>query len=307
MTIFAPWSDPDWKPRALARLDSALADAGRARTDDVRQTRGSGRCCIQAVATDAGVVWVKYGYRLPPGEEVVLAVLAQHWPGRVPGVVATFEGAVVMEPLTGRELEPGDPVEDWTIAARGLAELEAGEVARAESWLEMGVRDRRPAAWRAAFEDLLESPVVHALEAGYRRALEGLAPDFIERYESAFRFPATLVHQDSGCCNIQLSDDGPVFFDWADVVIGHPVFSCDRLLDQVPEAFREAVIAAFLEPLALERDEFQAMRRSNVLHEVLRYHDELAWLAPEDPMHEALSRAVCSQLRVLIDHETSLR
>ena len=48
--------------------------------------------------------------------------------------------------------------------------------------------------------------------------------------------------------------------------------------------------------------EFAAMRRSNVLHEVLRYHDELAWLEPEEPIHAALANSVRSQLRVLVEH-----
>ena len=90
---------------------------------------------------------------------------------------------------------------------------------------------------------------------------------------------------------------------WADVVVGHPVFSCDRLLDQVPAAFQESVVGAFLEPLGTTLEALRAMRRSNVLHEVLRYHDELAYIAAEDAMHSSLAGSVKSKLRVLVEHE----
>lgn len=94
-----------------------------------------------------------------------------------------------------------------------------------------------------------------------------------------------------------------MFFDWADVVVGHATFSCDRLLDQVPRERHEAVITAFIEPLGHTIDEFRAMLRSNVLHEVLRYHDELSHIATDDPALASLARSVCSQIRVLVEHE----
>ena len=91
--------------------------------------------------------------------------------------------------------------------------------------------------------------------------------------------------------------------DWADVVVGHATFSGDRFLDQVPPENADAVIDAFCAPLSLDREEWRQMRRSNVLHEVLRYHDELAYLDEEDTAHASLSNSVRSQLVVLLDHE----
>ena len=71
----------------------------------------------------------------------------------------------------------------------------------------------------------------------------------------------------------------------------------------MPAEAVDGVVAAFCEPLDLDRQAFDALRRSNVLHEVLRYHDELEHLAPDDPVHANLSRSVCSQLEVLVAHE----
>ena len=127
--------------------------------------------------------------------------------------------------------------------------------------------------------------------------------EFQSRYGEAFQSPASLVPQDSGCCNIHVEEGRAIFFDWADVVIGHPVFSCDRLLDQVPPERQDAVIGAFCEPLRLDRECFNAMRRSGVLHEVLRYHDELEHLPVEEENHDHLMQAVQSQLKILVEFE----
>jgi hypothetical protein len=137
--------------------------------------------------------------------------------------------------------------------------------------------------------------------------IDALLDDFASRYIEAFQSRPSLLNQDSGCCNIRVWEGGLVVYDWADVVVGHPVFSCDRLLDQAPADTRESVIAAFCEPLGLGRPEFDAMRRSNVLHEVIRYHDELAHLARDAPLHAALTGAIQRQLRVLVSYENARR
>ena len=205
----------------------------------------------------------------------------------------------------------------WVTAARTIAEIAQREVPHVEAWFARGVRDRRPTVWELSLRALVDSLVLRQLDFRVRKALDGMFDEFVSRYGDAFEAPATLVHQDSGCCNVpivgyQLGDSqGPVapseaaaiVFDWADVIVGHPMFSWDRLLDQTRAACREAVNCAFCEPLSLGRPEFDAMRRSNVMHEVLRYHDELSFLDPFGEPHASLSNSVRSQLKVLVEHE----
>lgn len=267
----------------------------------------SARSCIQKVSSTQGTLWLKYGYGLPPGEEVVLPELIAHWADRLPGLVVAWPGAIIMRPLPGTVLTAEHAVADWVLVAQHLAELMAGETARANEWLKLGLRDRRAPTWRGAVDALQCTEAFRGLASGIRRDFESLAEEFVLRFECAFESPATLVPQDSGCCNIHLTGNLPLYFDWTDVVIGHPVFSCDRLLDQAPPDYHERVVDAFIEPLGMSRAEFRAMRRSNVLHEVLRYHDELDYIRPEDPMHKALTEAVQSQLRVLVNHEMNLK
>lgn len=270
------WTDQSRRARSDALADAALQAAGRPRTGPFESVKAWGRSFVQRAPTAQSKLWLKEGYSLPPGEERVLATLRPRHRAQLPHVIAIWDGGFAAEPIPGRELAVDDPVETWAQVAQSLGTLMAAERDHVDAWLALGLRDRRPAQWRGAVEALLGSPVLSALSDETAQLLEGFRDDFIERFPAAFASAATLVPQDSGCCNIHVTDAGPIFFDWADVVVGHPVFSCDRLLDQTPATHREAVIAAFLAPLEMSRVEFDAMRRSNVLHEVLRYHDELA-------------------------------
>ncbi len=302
--VATPWERPGWEESMADRRDAALQAAGHKRTGPVEVRKSWARARIEVMPTEQGQVWVKYGYRLPPGEERVLELLFKRWPNRVPGVVTTWPGAVALMPLRGRELKEEDSLEEWVSVATALGELAVGEAPNLEEWIRIGVRDRRPECWRPAVEQLLQSPVLDELDKPFLGELNAFIPDFIDRYQQAFQSPATLIHQDSGCCNVRITEDGPQFFDWADVVIGHPTFSCDRLLDQAPRERHDPIIEAFLDPLGMAREEFNAMRRSNVLHEVLRYHDELGFIPPANQVHQNLANSVRSQLRVLVEFET---
>lgn len=298
-----PWDDEAWGREVAERIDAELAAAGRPRTGTIETVKGWGRSCLQTVPTDQGRVWVKHSYRLPPGEEKVLETLHRRSARGIPQIVTTWPGAVAMEEFSGSPMEETCAREDWLVVSAALGELLASEAEHVDEWLALGVRDRRPAAWQTAVESLFESPVVTGLEVDLRRGFEKLRSDFIARYAASFQSPPTLIPQDSGCCNVRLTPVGPVFYDWADVVVGHATFSCDRLLDQVPEAWHDEVTAALLNPTGISIDEFRQMRRSNVLHEILRYHDELRYLPEQDPFHESLVKSIRSQIRVLVDHE----
>lgn len=265
--------------------------------------RNTGRTHLYTLETGKGLLWVKHGYHLPPGEGAILSRLTERWQRFLPEIVYASVFTLVSASMPGVELTPDHPLPDWVHAANALGQLLKGEASEVDAWLALGVRDRRADAWEPAVLALRKSPIVEALDRSLLAHFDDLLPDFLERYVNAFRMPPTLIPQDSGCCNIHVTENGPLFFDWADVVVGHPVFSCDRLLDQTPAAYRDAVIEAFCDPLGLSRSDFKAMRRSNVLHEVLRYHDELAFIEPEDPQYQTLAKAVQSQLKVLIDFE----
>lgn len=303
MSTTLPWDAPDWTPRQTRAMDAALLAAGRPRSGPVEEVKRWGRACLWRVPVADDRLWAKHGYRLPPGEEQVLARLHLRWADRLPALVATWDGGMALETMPGHELTEEDPLARWTEAAHALGELQAGEAEHAEAWLRLGLRDRRPPAFAKAVEALLEGRVLQGMSEASQQAFAELARRQAEAYADAYVGPTTLVPQDSGCCNIHVTDAGPVLYDWADVVVGHPAFSLDRLLDQVPAERQEAVIEAFRAPLGLDAAEIRALRKAaNVLHEILRYHDELAWIPEGDPAHDALARAVRGQVDALLRH-----
>lgn len=297
------WEEESWEETQRELLDEALEAAGAPRTGPVVEAKRWGRALLWRVPVEGRRLWVKFGYGLPPGEERVLSSLSTRWPDRLPTLVAHWPGGMALEPMPGRDLSEDDPLPSWTEAAASLAELLAGEESRLEDWEALGLRDRRPPAFAAAVEELLLSPVLAPLGDEALARFSSLARRQAAGYASAYSFPTTLVPQDSGCCNIRLTPSGPLFYDWADVVLGHPTFSLDRLLDQVPKELQAPVIAAFASPLDLSLSDIQALRRANVLHEMLRYHDELAYIPPDAPSHKSLARSVRNQAQVLLDHE----
>jgi hypothetical protein len=296
MSEGAAWTGDEWL--AISRREAVrhLRAAGCSLTGAVRTVKRWGRSCIQTAPTATGVVWIKYGYGLPPGEETVLAELAPRHAGQVPEVIVTWPGAVALAPLPGTPLTVESPLPHWCAAARTLATLQAAERVHSERWLTLGVRDRRPAAFAAALQGLLEGPAVEELDTESRRRLERRIPRLGEAFAAAFTQPPTLIHQDAGCDNVHIHGTEALLFDWADVVIGHPVFAADRLLAHASVNRREAVIDAFREPLGLDRAEFDALRRFAPLHELLRYQDELPYLQASDPLHAGLLQSIRSGL-----------
>ena len=304
-----PWKQADWLLKTESVVTEAVLEAGYTVSGSLSTVKSWGRSHLATLPTSDGPMWIKHAYRLPPGEEQVLELLAARHPDQVPDVVTTWTGGVAMKRLRGVELTEEHSLAIWCEAARMIGQIAAAEEAYADDWLALGVRDRRPNAFAAALDKLLESPVVAALDAPLKADFSASRDKFVERYAAGFNRAPTLVHQDSGCCNIHVElekdSSNPVLFDWSDVVVGHPAYSCDRLLDQVPVERQAAVTEAFCEPLGMTITEYKAARRSNVLHEVLRYHDELMWLHPEDELYGNLVGSVQSQIGVLMRHEAS--
>lgn len=297
----APWRNDEWIARTEREIDAALQAVDRPRTGPLESFKSWGRACIRVAPTADGPVWIKHAYRLPPGEDVVMATLATRWADRLPTLVTTFPGAIAMDPLPGQELTPAHPAEVWIHVAQCLGEMLATEREHVAAWLDAGVRDRRPEAWADTLDAFLSSPVAQATSPDIRTRIDTVRDELIDDYAALFGDVATLVPQDSGCCNIHVGDR-VVFYDWADVIIGHPFFSCDRLLDQTPRAIHGDVIDACAGAFGVRTDDFVAIRRFNVLHEAIRYHDELAYLDPEDPIATNLANAARSQLEVAITH-----
>jgi len=288
----------------LDRARQVVDELGRTWDGSILSRVDTGRSTVLCLATEQGPLWLKCGYALPPREEVVLSKLAPRWSEHLPTVLASWHGGFAMAPMRGRALDVQHGLGVWREAAALLGTVQRTEQDHTEAWLSLGVRDRRPEGFAAAMQRLLSSATVALLDADTRQRLAQGMPRAIDWFAQHFQCRASLVPQDSGCCNIQVSGGRLILHDWADVVVGHPAFSCDRLLDQAPADWHKDIIAAFAEAVGFSVQEFTSMRRLNVLHEALRYHDELAHIEPGNPSYQKLQTASSSQLRVVVQHST---
>ena len=107
--------------------------------------------------------------------------------------------------------------------------------------------------------------------------------------------------------NIAVSANGPVLLDWSDVVVGHPFFACDRLLDAcwTDAARKEAVIAAYLSAFdavadaEILRRSFDAVLFLRVVYEGVRWMDEIEDLDPEAEHRRRLWADALAGLRAM--------
>ena len=87
---FTPWRTQAEAEEQRASAWEALRAAGRAPLGEAIVVRRWGRSSTETVECEGGLLWLKFSYRLPPGEETVLATLSSRWPGRVSSPVATW-------------------------------------------------------------------------------------------------------------------------------------------------------------------------------------------------------------------------
>lgn len=127
MAITFNWTEPAWLAAAEARIDEALAGVDRPRTGPLKAVPSSGCFCVMTAPTQQGRLWTKHCYGLPPGEQRVLEALSERWAHRLPVVVVSWPGAVIMEAFPGRELSPADRRDHWVSAAAAIAEIAASE------------------------------------------------------------------------------------------------------------------------------------------------------------------------------------
>lgn len=244
-----------------------------------------------------------------PCEAAVLAQLALRHPAAIAPVVATDERrGWNLTADAGPILRAQDPTDVWCRAVRRLGMLQVAESEHLASWRALGCRDLTGGRLPQAIEHLLTAATPELAEED-SAALAALAPRIAAACATLEddALPDSLVHRDVVLENIARSPHGPVLLDWSDVVVGHPFFACDRLLDacwaDVPR--KEAIIAAYLhafegiaEPEVL-RSSFDAVLFLRVIYEGVRWMDEIAGLDQSNEHRQRLWADALAGLRTM--------
>lgn len=244
-----------------------------------------------------------------PSEASVLRRLAERRPSDVAVVTAIDEArGWSLTCDAGPTLRVENHTGTWCTAVRRLGELQVSEAMHTKEWRTLRCRDLSgdrlfgaiQSLFAAAFPQLEPDvcDVLHSLTPRIEEACATLVDDPV---------PDTLVHRDIVPVNVVVSEDGPVLLDWSDIVVGHPFFACDRLLDScwTDRARKEAVIDAYLSAFECFADR-DTLRRSfgavlflRVVYEGVRWMDEIEGLDPGSEHARRLWADALSGLRAM--------
>jgi AraC-like DNA-binding protein len=167
-----------------------------------------------------------------------LGALGQPSAPRVVDVHREWRGWL-MPHVNGCELNQTAALSQWADVFRELARLQIAALGRTDELLAVGARDRRLPQLQAGSVRLLEAmePIMRAQPKEPPPRLTGpqlnlLADHLRELAKDLARtnVPDTLVHGDLNPGNVLLTEDGPVFLDWAEAYVGHPFLCAYNLL-----------------------------------------------------------------------------
>jgi hypothetical protein len=233
------WQIPGWTGKANHWIQFQLDKLSIQTTGTVQQFRvGWTASCLLRVLTSEGLVYFKAGYLKPPYEAAVTALLAQKWPEHVNPPLAVNSAQNWMLNHNFRAEGEGPPGADlFAQFVRALGRIQLGSVDCMDELVALDCPLHNldylldQIENRQALIPLLkigEQPLSESELQKFMQWLPGLAADCNELKELAI--PDMLIHTDFRDDNMVLQDDCHRILDWADVVIGHPFFSLEKVL-----------------------------------------------------------------------------
>ena len=227
-TGWPPWSCAGWFAEAAAWIERCLTTRGHRLLEHVTQVRSVGVSCILHAKSDRGAAFFKATTLRPPhfaDEPRLIEALGARFPRNVPAVIGSHSNRGWMLTADAGPV-PGEPpdLETWERALRRFGEMQAAYAADPAALLAAGATDRRLAGLAREIDPLLHGDL-GGLEPELAARLRRAAPRLAQCCEElgALGVPETLVHGDLHFGNIALRDDEPVFFDWTDGGVSHPL------------------------------------------------------------------------------------
>lgn len=255
------WEREGWFNKAVSWIDHELDSRNIQVTGSVRQLRaGWYSSTILQVNTAQGYCYFKAAHHADPNEAAVTMAIARKWPQWVPEPLAVdVERNWMLSRDYGLPLNAGEKPEDYSGAARALAELQIESLQDIENWEKFGCRTRNT-------ERLAEFLVgIDSIYPVLSRGRESLASSELDLLETAVKglhenceqiseltIPDMLVHHDFKSRNLYRREQGYWITDWADAMIAHPFISLARIVNstdgETTPGTLSNITAAYLEP-----------------------------------------------------------
>jgi hypothetical protein len=230
-----PWARPGGPGRDLDWVASIVAVTGTP-----VQHRTWNLSAIWSVPTGDGDVWLKCLPSFLAHEGRVLEALSRH---AVPELLARDAHRLLLRALPGRDgydatLDERKQLIDALIA------IQCTTVSRTQELLDVGVPDRRLPALLAAARAVVDA------RAPEDRRLRSLVGDNDARVRAIAEcgLDDVLVHTDAHSGNARIGHDAglPVWFDWGDSAIGHPILDV-AVLERPGTPFRDELVSHWLD------------------------------------------------------------
>lgn len=230
-----PWSQPGWYSAATQWIAEQVEAIGSAQAGAVEQITGWEQSCVLRVPTKTGRLFFKALPGMYAVELCVLDLLAPQFGDSIPATVAvsTKNRWLLMEDFGGHPLMECPDGAAWLSAIRTYASMQRSMEHHVDQMVAVGVPARPLGDLVAHVTDLLDDD--GALLCGQAR---GLTPEEREQIRAALPeidthvqclerlgIPDTLEHGDLHAHNINVRDDGLVFYDWTLTAVTHPFLS----------------------------------------------------------------------------------
>ena len=307
-----PWSNAHWYYQVRQWLRDNLPPAGYFSRNSFKQVRCWSMSSIMKIPTDSETLYLKAVPSLFSVEADLVRWLGQLAPEQVPEVIASEpeRGWFVTRDFGGANLSECEDYSIWKQALQAYAQLQIKTTCRTSELLSLGCMDRRLPRLIEHCHQLAEyfcrtsteeSGLSRENAKRWRRALPRLK-ELAAELES-LGIPYALEHGDLHCGNIQVADEGFVFFDWTDGCIAHPFFSLEPFLVETPRepVIRSEFVQAYLEVWQTHlphADCQKALKLARVLamaHQTWSYY--LITRAAEDMLKWQLGDAVSALAR----------
>jgi hypothetical protein len=205
-----PWARPGGPAADLAWAGGVVGLEG-----PPVQHRTWNLSAIWSIPASRSTVWLKC---VPPFFAHEAGVLGLLEGEAVPRVLGAEGHRMLLEELPGRDGYDASP-DEHVAAVEALVDLQLRTVGREPELLAAGVPDCRAAALIGACADVVARRAPQ--DERLRRLLDSAPKRLAEVAECGL--PDVLVHGDAHPGNTRLTEVGPIWFDWGDSRLGHPL------------------------------------------------------------------------------------
>jgi len=211
------------------------------------QFNGSETFSLVKFITSTQPLWFKAVGKPNIREFSITLLLSRLFPGYVPKILGSdpLINGWVMKGAGDSTLRESNEIDEWSQAARLLAQLQVESISHTTELLKAGCHDRRFDVLKrliSPFFDVMAELMQRQTKTDpaplTRHELSDLASDIAEALDNLdhFGIPVTLGHGDCGPGNIVIEHGGCVLIDWAEAYVGCPFFTLEYLVAHLKKA-----------------------------------------------------------------------